>query len=166
MLFRNRLIFGIVKKILSAIFKVIYKIISAFNLQLPVLIGLVGLVLFFTGVLDSTPVLWTVVALALVISIAFSIMSFIKKILGLNKVSKKKKGVHIMKEPKAEETLDEKDAQDFSGVTLESERVDTEKPRYYKVKNKPSYVMAEYSDKYVLYKINEGRLEEVRRDVK
>lgn len=71
-----------------------------------------------------------------------------------------------MKEPKAEETLDEKDAQDFSGVTLESERVDTEKPRYYKVKNKPSYVMAEYSDKYVLYKINEGRLEEVRRDVK
>ena len=41
-----------------------------------------------------------------------------------------------------------------------------EKPRYYKLKQNPDYVMAEYSDRYELFLITANGLKKVRTDYK
>ena len=49
---------------------------------------------------------------------------------------------------------------------LQSKTFSDEKPRYYKLKQNPDYVMAEYSDRYELFLITAKGLEKVRTDYK
>ena len=92
---RNNLIFGIVKKIILVIFTVIYKILALFNLQLTLLLSLVGLILFLTGAFDVKAVL-VVFYVLIIFSIVLAVITTIKKVLGIGNKPKKSKGAQII----------------------------------------------------------------------
>ena len=50
---RNRLIFGLIKKIIVGIFKIIYKVLSFLNLQITLLVVLLGGLAFLTGNMET-----------------------------------------------------------------------------------------------------------------
>jgi len=163
MYFRNRLFFGIIKSVIKAVVGVVYKIISIFNLQITFLVGLIGVVLYFTGVFDANPTYAIIFQIMLALSAVYAIIVTLKKLLGLDKKVKKSKGIQIVKPGKKPKGKEDKPNEQES----ESPKPNVpEKPVYYKVKQNPNYVMAEYSDRYELYKIVEGQLEFIRTDLK
>ena len=84
-IYRNRLIIGIIEKVLMAAVTVVYKILSVFNLHVTLLVALVGLVLFLTGALSASPTLSLVYKLILIFSVVYAIVSTLRGMLGLNK---------------------------------------------------------------------------------
>ncbi len=187
---RNRLIFGIIKKIIVVFFTVIYKILALFNLQFTLLLLLVGLILFLTGAFENDVVL-VIFYVLIVFSIVLAIIATIKKILGIGKKTKKSKGAQIIDtdETKQEETAEQTEQpvvaeqvvvpQQVQNVQSQVKPVQVqpvkpsvsvapavEKPVYYRVKQNPNYVMAEYTDRYELYKKTESGLVKVRVDKK
>ena len=110
--------------------------------------------MFFTGTLKNSVVL-TVFYVAVIFSIVYAIFTTIKKLLGFGgkKVSKSK-GVQIVDEEKSSSS-DDKEDQDT-----------TDYPKYYKVKQNPAYVMAEFKDRYELYLKTKDGLKLVRTDYK
>ena len=156
MLFKSRLFFGIFKMIFGAIFGVFYKLIALFNLQYTALSLLIGLVLFVTGVFEKNPTIELVFQLIVILSVVYAIISTIKKLLRIDKKVKKSKGAQIQPLP----------AEVPAPVQYREEYVKPEQPKYYRIKGNQDYVMAEYSDKYELYKISEGQLVKVRTDYK
>lgn len=159
-LYRNRLIFGVIKNLFKILFTIIYKILALFNLQITLLVALVGLILYFTGVFEQNSALLITFYLLVVISIFYAILTTIKKLLGLNKKVKKSKGAQIISEQteKEEETAIEEQKQEVV--------YRPEKPTYFKVKNHPDYVMAEYSDRFELFRKTENGLKKIRTDYK
>ena len=157
-LHRSPLIFGFIKKIIKVFFTVIYKIFTFFNLQLTLLVGLIGLVFYLTGVFNSNQVVLIIFYLLLVLSIIYAITGTIKKLLGIQPRVKKSKGAQIINE----------DKEDLSGSQKEvqQEVKAKESPTYYTVKQNNNYIMAEYSDRYELYKKTENGLKKVRTDFK
>ena len=160
-LYKNRLIFGIIKNIIVTTFKVLYKIIELLNLQVPLLFALVGLVMFLTGVFEKNPIVLTIFYVLLVVAIVSSIVATIKKLLGLDKRVKKSKGAQIV-EVKTEKDIEKPEKTEKK----ETPKVKEDAPTYYRVKQNPNYVMAEYEDKYVLYKRTESGLKQIRTDYK
>ena len=157
-LYRNRLVFGIIKRIFVALFTIVYKILALFNLQLPLLVALIGVVLYFTGVFEQNPAILIVFYILVIISIAYAILTTIKKLLGVDKKVKRSKGAQIISTEKSEEEAEEK--------VEEKPSVKVETPTYFKVKNQPDYVMAEYSDRYELFRKTDNGLKKVRTDYK
>ena len=155
-IYRNRLIIGLIKQILTAVLTVVYKILSLFNLQFTLLIALVGLVLFLTGVFASSPALTLVYKLILIFSVVYAVVATLRGLLGLNKNVKKSKGAQIIKT----------DKQKNDDVPAQAEREQKETPVYFRVKQNPEYVMAEYSDRYELFRIVDGGLKKIRVDYK
>ncbi len=151
---KNRALLGIVWAIIKTVFKLVYGILKFLNLHLAFLVAIVGVVLFFTGALKNSVVL-TVFYVAVIFSIVYAIFTTIKKLLGIGgkKVSKSK-GVHIVDEEKNSSNIDV-DGED----TIDY-------PKYYKVKQNPAYVMAEYNDRYELYLKTKDGLKLVRTDYK
>ena len=151
---KNRALLGIVWAIIKTVFKLVYGILKFFNLHLAFLVAIAGVVLFFTGALKNSVVL-TVFYVAVIFSIVYAIFTTIKKLLGFGgkKVSKSK-GVQIVDEEKSSSGDDEED-QDI-----------TDYPKYYKVKQNPAYVMAEFKDRYELYLKTKDGLKLVRTDYK
>ena len=92
-LYKNRLIFGIIKNFFVTIFTILYKILAFFNLQLTLLIALIGGILYFTGVFEQNPAILIIFYVLLIISIGYAILATIKKLLGLDKKDKKDKEV-------------------------------------------------------------------------
>ena len=162
-LYRNRLIFGIVKSIFNTVFGVLNKILSIFNLQPTALILLIGVVLYFTGTMERTPILLTVFQLLVVISIVYAIISTIKNILGLNKKVKRSKGAQIIN---SQEQQTQVAQQTIQSVPIAPVNVEQDKPVYFRVKQNPEYVMAEYKDRYELFRIVNGSLKKIRTDYK
>lgn len=161
-LHRNRLVFGIIKSIFGAVFGVINKILSIFNLQPTALILLIGIVLYFTGTMEKTPILLTVFQLLVVVSLVYAIVSTIKSILGLGKKVKRSKGAQIINnDQQAPVSAPINQTVPVAPVVMEQE-----KPVYFRVKQNPEYVMAEYKDRYELFKIVNGSLKKVRTDYK
>lgn len=157
-LHRSPLIFGFIKKIIKVFFTVIYKIFTFFNLQLTLLVGLIGLVFYLTGVFNSNQVVLIIFYLLLVLSIIYAITGTIKKLLGIQPRVKKSKGAQIINEDKEDLSGSQKEVQ--QEVKLK------ESPTYYTVKQNNNYIMAEYSDRYELYKKTENGLKKVRTDFK
>ncbi|MBQ8427100.1 MAG: hypothetical protein IJX16_05015 [Clostridia bacterium] len=166
-LFRNRLIFGLIWKTVKVFFTVIYSILSFFNLHFTLLVGLIGVVLYFTGALDNNRAVLIIFCIILILTIVYAVIASIKKLLGLDKKVKRSKGVQIV--PETEENRRAPDSADKIQQDFVEEQVATvqvETPKYFRVKQNPSYLMAEYSDRYELYKIENGALKKVRTDYK
>ena len=147
-----------IRAIIKGIFKLIYAVISLFNLQFTLFVVLLGAVLYFTGVLSSNQTVLLVFQAALIISVIYAILTTIKKLLGIGKKIKKSKGMQIVEPERKEEKEKGKDTVSVAQVE--------EKPKYYRVKQNPDFVMAEYSDKYELYRIGENGLIKIRTDYK
>ena len=174
-LIKNRLIFGAIKKIIVGFFSLVYKILALFNLQFTLLIALIGVVLYFTGTLTGDgpiPIIFNVVLIA---SIVYAIFATIRKLLGLNKKVKKSKGMQIVeagqtaKESMGVGSSNVASQYNDAGQVVEPQQIIVEnqdKPRYYRVKQNPQYIMAEYHDRVELYKISGTKLIKVRTDYK
>ncbi len=175
---KNRLIFGIIKGVVTLVFKVVYGIIRLFCLQLPVLVGIVGLVLFVAGAFKENSQVLTIFYAAMGGSIFISLIMLLRKIFKKSKVDRKK-NVQIMTEQgeSTETTVEEQPtpvqtpqqtvAQAVSQTTqptTANEREDY--PKYYAVRQNRNYVMAEYEDRYILYHRTKDGLKEVRTDYK
>ncbi len=163
-LFRNRLIFGIVKNIIKTIFTVVMKVFQVFNLQFTLLIALFGCVLYLTGTLDKNPTILLIFQIALIISIVYAIVGTIKKTLGIDKKPKRSKGAQILAENNQSKSTEDTDT---NQVQTQAKTQQTEqKPMYFRVKNHPDYIMAEYLDRVELYKKTETGLRKIRTDYK
>lgn len=174
---KSRLIFGIIKKIISALFNVIYYVFNIFHLSLTLLIAVVGVILFVTGVFHNYPSVKLIFAILLALSIFYAIFATIKSLLGLGR-KKEHKSVQVMKVDKPEEenannaqSVTEKahSQQNFEAQFKGDNKVEQPTSRfigYFKVKQNPNYVMAEYTDRYELFRVTENGLKFVRRDFK
>ena len=165
MLFKSRLIFGIFKSMFGAVFGVLYKLISLFNLQFTALTLLIGIVLYFTGVFEQSSAFKTIYQLLIVLSAVYAIIATIKKLLRLDNKVKKSKGAQI-KTLSSEEKNERKEERIEELPRVKEQENKEEKPRYFRIKKNPNFVMAEYSDRYELYKIEGGRLIKIRSDYK
>ncbi|MBQ7235558.1 MAG: hypothetical protein IJX03_00175 [Clostridia bacterium] len=146
-----------IKALIKGVFKLIYKLISLFNLQFTLFVVLIGTLLYFTGTLSNNQTVLLVFQATLIISVVYAILTTIKKLLGIGKKVKKSKGMQIVEPERKTKTEEEQ--------TISVEQP-IEKPRYYRVKQNPDYVMAEYSDKYELYRIGQNGLIKIRTDYK
>ena len=81
-LVRNRLILDFIFNVIKWIIKIVYKIITLINMQLPLLVILVGLVLFLCGVFDGGGLALAIFGICLVVSIVIGLIGLIKKIFG------------------------------------------------------------------------------------
>lgn len=161
-LFRNRLVFGIIKKLISSLLSAVYKIISLLNLQFTLLIALIGLVLYLTGVFENRVYL-IIFYFVVILSIVFSIYGTIRKLLGLGKKVEKKKNVQIVDEKKDDETeRAKKIEQEDKEETPEKETY----PKYFKVKQRENCIMAEFIDRYELFEKRKGEWVRIRTDKK
>ncbi len=180
---RVNLIFGTIKFIIKTIFKVVYKVLSLFNLQLLLFVALVGLVLFLTGVMTSSSAVRIIFFVSLCFSIVYALVMTIRRLLGIGKKKNKKFGsVEVVEESKKEDDQNiiapapQPTNPPAYNPPKESEREDVvEKyfrqeeptyPRYYNVRGRPGYVMAEYKDRYVLYQKTANGMKQIRTDVK
>lgn len=163
----------------------IYFVISFVNLQYAVLVLLVGIVLFITGVFSRVPILQTIFFILLALSIVLAIVLTIRKlIVGTNKKEKKSKKKEVgdvsdfseKKESESVSTLRTEDNE--NKVTLPiTEQMEIAKengvkekavvyPIYSKVRQNNNYIMAEFEDRYELYFNSEKGLIRVRTDYK
>ena len=160
---RNRLILGVIKKIITLALKAVYKVIALLNLQLPLLVALVGIVLYLVGVFDGGGAPIAVFGICFVLSVVIAVMGLLKKLLGLGGKVKKSKGMQIVNDsatpqPVVFEQPEQSQApqQSFQGVST----------KYFRVKQNPNYVMAEFPDRYELYRLSGGNMIKVRTDYK
>ena len=169
-LFKNRLILGGIKKVIKTIFSFIYKILKFFNLQLTLLVILVGVVLFFAGVFEGNAILEMLFFIILIASIFYGVVATINKILSPKKQDDNKRSkVEIIKSDDGEVSAnaEELNAQNSENSFAFSEPTCAiDKPKYYKVKQNPNFVMAEYLDRFELYEKTEKGLKKVRTDYK
>lgn len=184
----NRLIFGIIKKIIVTVLTFVYKVLSLFNLQMTALVLLVGLVLFVTGVFERSAAALIIFCFALVLSVLGAVWFTVKRLLGLSG-GKKRKGVEIIKSKgaktddippaapapeRARPAYAEEDAPRQVSETADTAQAapaaSTESipayPRYFAVRQNKDYIMAEYADRYELYLKDRYGLKKIRIDYK
>lgn len=151
--------------IFKVIVSFIYKILDFFNLVPAFFVLLIGAVLYFTGTLSSNPTITLIFQILIILSIVYAIIATVKKLLGIdNKKVKKSKGMQIVsKQPQTQvdDALVERIA-----TNRQEQIIKEEKPRYFKLKQNPDYIMAEYSDRYELLLITANGLKKVRTDYK
>ena len=156
----------------------IYKILSFLNLQFALLVLVVGLVLYMCGVFEGGGIPLLIFCLLFIGSLLAAVIITITKIFTAGKDKKKDKenSVQILsqeddddEQPKDEQTTAESGdnqevlpQQPLSNCSGGQE----DKPRYYKVKQNPNYVMAEYSDRYELFLITPQGMKKIRTDYK
>lgn len=204
-IFKSRLIFGAIKRIVCTVLKTIYRVLSVFNLQVTILILILGLILLITGVFASVPTLktvfWILLALSIVLA-GFLTVSKVKK--WGHKIFGKKKDTRLdhadvsqvpeqlnnvqsnIYQPQTEQVQTQpiiQTANNLSEHQIESEyqtgneyqpervfdvRTQPKEvyPQYYRVKQNPKYVFAEYADRYELFYDNGYNLAKVRTDYK
>ena len=162
---KNRLVFGFIRKLIGGVLKFIYKLIALLNLQLPLLVFLIGLILYVTGAIEDGGATSSIFYLALALSIAIAVISTTKRVLGLGKKVSKGKGVQIVNGDAQKQEIEE--TQENSDDNTEGNKfTGGGVPRYFKVKNHADYYMAEYPDRYELYKMSNGNMIKVRTDLK
>ncbi len=163
-------IFGLIKKLFVYIFKFLYIIIKFLNLQLAVLVGLIGLLLYITGKLEGGA-LATIFYILLVLSLFYAIIKTIQSILFPK--SKKEKNTRKVEIVDTKETTTQTTVPPVSPVPPTQTAVppiapptDAKYPQYFVVKQNPKYIMAEFSDRYELYEKTAHGLVKVRTDPK
>ena len=155
------------KDFFKTVFSFIYKFFNALNLVPALFVALVGLVLYVTGTLNAYPVITVIFQVLLVLTAIYAIVATGRKLLGLDKRVKKSKGMQIIDDDGADtsaETEQEKAAETEKVVNPPIRK--KEQPKYFKLKQNPDYVMAEYSDRYELFLITEKGLKKIRTDYK
>ena len=174
--YKNRLIFGTIRRIIKTVFSVLYKIIKAFNLHVTLFVLLLGIVLAIAGTINKEDSSFIVYLVVLGLSVVYAV---IKTFNSIFKPNNKKSSVKIMKvsenqiEQQVQEQVKEQVQQQMQQFQPKSSAYQpqpivpqVEKPRYYAVKNNPSYVYAEYSDRYELFLKTSTGLKKVRVDYK
>ena len=163
---KNRLIFGLVGKIIKLVLKTVYKFLSFFNLHTTMFVAVVGAILYFTGVLTSHRTILLVFYVLLIGSVIYAIFSSVKKLLGLGKRVEKKGSVQIVERDTDQNvSVQEQTVQSTNQSVLP--QIDPSKPiRYFAVKDNPSVVVAEYDNRYVLYYKTQSGFKYVRTDFK
>lgn len=78
---RNRIVLGVILKVIFTVLKVIYKILSWLHLQLALLVGIAGIVLWLTGVL-KTPIYELIFFMVFGLSIALGAVLTVRKLFG------------------------------------------------------------------------------------
>ena len=82
--------------------------------------------------------------------------------LGINKKPKKSKGAQILDTDSITSSQEKSGEQQVVFQTVQA----VETPTYYRVKQNSEYVMAEYKDRYELYRIIDGQMKKIRTDYK
>ena len=175
---RNRLILDAIFDIIKWLLKIVYKVVVFLNMQLPLLVVLVGIVLYLVGLFDGGGVAVTIYVICLVVSVVIAIIGLIKKLLGLDKETEKTSGVQIVENPQTPNTAQQPAPAPAPQVVIvqqpapsspEQAQVQVqvnEQPQYFRLKQNPNYVMAEYPDRYELFKVDNGSMVKVRTDYK
>lgn len=167
-------IFGLIKKLFVYIFKFLYIIIKFLNLQLAVLVALIGLLLYITGKLEGGA-LATIFYILLVLSLFYAIIKTIQSILfPKSKKEKNNRKVEIVdtKETTTQTTVPPVPPTQTAvpptqtAVPPIAPPTDAKYPQYFVVKQNPKYIMAEFSDRYELYEKTAHGLVKVRTDPK
>ena len=164
-LIRSRLVLGIIFGTVKAVLKAIYKLIELVNLQYALLAALVGIVLYFSGAFDENAAFKTVYDVLFIVTVIYAVVATIKRLLGIEKKVKRSKGAQIVK-TNGEEQAEQPKSHEPPKEVVEEISVQPEKPVYFRVKQNPEYVMAEYSDRYELFKTSNGKLTKIRTDYK
>ena len=179
MFYRNRLLLGIVKTVVSTVGQVLYGVICFLNLQLTLIVILLWILLHFTGVTEKYSISTAILSIAFAGSLVYAVLTSIKKLLGLDGQPRKRIGAQTVKDKGA----DNEKKEDYSAQPSEYRDIEQkvepsgvddypikehreDKPRYYRVKQNSSLIMAEYLDRYELYRVADGKLIKLRTDYK
>lgn len=166
LLIKNRSILGGLKKAVKVIFEAVYKVLSFFNLQFTLLVGFVGLILYVTGLFHKYPQIRVWFLVAVVASVFLGLFLFIRKLFKKTKKLEDKAdrgNVQTVRvESEQAETPKPKEEMEQTTPTV----IQNEKPKYYNVAQNPNFIMAEYPDRYELYKKTPNGLVKVRTDLK
>ena len=168
-LYKNRLIFGFIKKVIGFVFKAIYAVLSFFNMQYAFLGAVLGAILFFTGALSNDTLFYAYIVLIGVLVLLGLFLCFIK-LFGIGKKKKDKKGKDKKeKERSTEEKEEREENKDESYKDLYYKKDvenNNDEPVYKPVKGHSGYYMKEYADKYELFRLKNGVMEHIRTDYK
>ena len=166
LLVKSRSIFGGLKKAVKVIFEAVYKVLSFFNLQFTLLVGFVGLILYVTGLFHKYPQIRVWFLVAIIASVFLGLFLFIRKLFKKSKKleNKAERGnvQTVRVESEQAETTEPKEEMKQTTPTV----IQNDKPKYYKVAQNPNFIMAEYPDRYELYKKTSNGLVKVRTDLK
>lgn len=188
------MIIGLIRKIISSVLKAVYKILSVFNLQFALLVMAVGVVLYFCGVFENGGFALLIFCLSFMCSVLAAVFLTARKILGVAPKKKQKTPVQILNQPPQQlqqqvlqpiqqvqpqvvQPVQQFVAQPVQAVqpvqqtpnfvnAYQPQPPIQEQPRYFRVRQNPNYVMAEYSDRYELYLITPNGLKLTRTDYK
>ena len=171
MLFVKRyLIIGYIKNAIKTVATVVFKILCLFHLQLTLLCAVFGCILEIAfGIVLKNKITFTIFHLIIALTIIYAIIKTLSVILGFDrrKKNKKKNTAEIVnKEPKKNKV---KDNQPIIEEVKEVEKIEEkniDKPKYFRVKQNPKYVMAEYIDRYELFYDTGNGYKYVRTDYK
>ena len=157
------------KALIVGIFKLIYKVLSFFNLQPTLFVSLIGVILYLTGTFKANPTVLFIFQIALIITLVYAVVESIVKMLGVKKQNKKSKGMQIVKQ--TDEQMLGLPPQNNNQSNLPSNNQQyasnqVSQPKYFRVKQNPNLVMAEYADRFELFKILDGQLVRIRIDYK
>ena len=152
-----------IKNVFKTLARGIYAVINFLNLQFFLVVALLGLVFYFTGLLDKSRAVLVIFYALLIGAFVLGLTLTVRRLLGLGKNVNKKKGVQIISET-TESSLQKGAEEHKDREESKTERED--KPVYFSVKDNPAFVMAEYKDRYELYLKKNGELIKVREDKK
>ncbi len=161
LLHKNRLIFGVIRRIIKTVFSFCYKIIRAFNLHLTLFVLLLGIILAIVGVINKNSVTLVLYLIALILTVVFALTKTLKNIFGIKSKSGQVSIVKVEDKPNQQSVDQTKIEQNQSVVQAQ-----TVTPKFYTVKSNPSYVYAEYDDKYELFLKTSSGLKKIRVDYK
>ena len=160
------MIIGLIKKIISSVLKAVYKILSVFNLQFALLVMAVGVVLYFCGVFENGGFALLVFCLSFMCSVLAAVFL-------TQPVQQEVQSSQVQQPIVQPQQVVQPFVQQPVQTTQPTQEYSTpyvnpvpEQPKYFRVKQNPNYVMAEYSNKYELYLITPNGLKLVRTDYK
>ena len=158
---KNRLITGLISKTIKKVLTAVYKVLSLFNLQIPLAIAVFGAILFITGALENES-LKAIIIVALVLSTVGALLTTLNKVFGSKKPkTKKSTGIQIIQQQPQSEPQQEQQE-----VVQTTQATQTIYPKYFTVKQNRNYIMGEFADRYELYLKTDRGLKLVRTDYK
>ena len=163
LLVKNRLIFGAIKTVFGAIFKTIYGILGLFSLQPLVFCAVAGALLEIAfRAVSGSDAGFILFHLILCLCVLYAVLRTVYRLLGLGrKKIKRRERAQILSDFEEREERD-----NVSPPARSPEPPREERPRYYRVKQNPKYVMAEFRDRFELYLETDGSLQYIRTDYK
>ena len=165
------------KKLIKTVFLTIYKVLALVNLQPAIFVAVLGLIVLLTGSFITYPILKTVFFIALGLSVLYAVIITICKIFGLD-TKKKPSKIQIVNapqqpvnQPATQQIPQQQPAQQpqqtaTQPVSTTAPLQQPTYPIYSRVKDHPNLIMAEFSDRYELYKRENGKLIRLRQDYK